>query len=261
MRLLPLLLALLLRAPSAGDERDSQPAPDTPEPGSREAIAAATTEPRFLSPWVADVPDHPRRCPRPPSTSATSWARPGELTRTDGDLRLLPRAGRGDAARAGSRSIGKSEEGREILLVFVGDEKACADLDRLRERHGRPGGSRGGPTRRRMERIVAAHQALLHAPRRPALDRDGQPRDAHGAGLPAGRLRGARSSAQIRDTARRADQPRGGAGRPRPRGGLVLPAPQGQDRLRQPAADLAARTGASTSSTTTTATASSASSP
>ena len=31
-------------------------APDTPEPGSVEAIAAATTDPRFLSPWVAYVP-------------------------------------------------------------------------------------------------------------------------------------------------------------------------------------------------------------
>src|SRR5262245_66004970 len=33
--------------------------PDTPEPGSVEAIAAATTEPRFLSPRVSYVPDHP----------------------------------------------------------------------------------------------------------------------------------------------------------------------------------------------------------
>jgi hypothetical protein len=29
-------------------------------------------------------------------------------------------------------TIGKSEEGREILLVFVGDEKSLADLDRIR---------------------------------------------------------------------------------------------------------------------------------
>ena len=31
-------------------------APDTPEPGSVEEIAKATTEARFLSPWVAYLP-------------------------------------------------------------------------------------------------------------------------------------------------------------------------------------------------------------
>ena len=35
------------------------PGPDTVEPGSIEAIAAATTDPRFLSPWVAYLPDAP----------------------------------------------------------------------------------------------------------------------------------------------------------------------------------------------------------
>src|SRR5262250_1474558 len=36
---------------------ESPYSPDQPEPGSVEAIAAATTEPRFLSPWVAYVPE------------------------------------------------------------------------------------------------------------------------------------------------------------------------------------------------------------
>ena len=31
--------------------------PDTPQPGSVEAIGAATTDPRFLSPWVSYLPD------------------------------------------------------------------------------------------------------------------------------------------------------------------------------------------------------------
>ena len=31
-------------------------APDTPEPGSVEAIAAATGDKRFLSPWVSSLP-------------------------------------------------------------------------------------------------------------------------------------------------------------------------------------------------------------
>jgi len=32
-------------------------APDTPQPGSVEAIASATTDPRFLSPWVSYLPE------------------------------------------------------------------------------------------------------------------------------------------------------------------------------------------------------------
>ena len=47
---LTLLLAL---SPSGKDDV----APDVAEPGSIEAIAAATTEARFLSPWVAYLPE------------------------------------------------------------------------------------------------------------------------------------------------------------------------------------------------------------
>ncbi len=36
-------------------------APDTPEPGSIEEIARATTETRFLSPWVAYLPHSDER--------------------------------------------------------------------------------------------------------------------------------------------------------------------------------------------------------
>ena len=50
-------LAVGLRPGLAGS--DERSAPDAPEPGSIEAIAAATTEPRFLSPWVASVPFSP----------------------------------------------------------------------------------------------------------------------------------------------------------------------------------------------------------
>lgn len=47
--LMPILLwPAALHAQAAG--------PDTPEPGSVEEIAQATTEPRFLSPWVSYLP-------------------------------------------------------------------------------------------------------------------------------------------------------------------------------------------------------------
>jgi hypothetical protein len=121
----PLAFVLLLAAGAAAD------GPDTPEPGSREAIAAATTEPRFLSPWVADVPDHPN-VPSPTDFLGHVAGAPGELTRTDkiyGYYRAL------DAAtdRVQVEVIGKSEEGRDILLVIVGDAESLRQLDRLRD--------------------------------------------------------------------------------------------------------------------------------
>jgi hypothetical protein len=103
---------------------------DTPEPGYREAIAAATTEPRFLSPWVADLPDHPT-IPSPKDYLGHIAGAPGELSRTTriyGYYRALAAA----SDRVRVDVIGKSEEGREILLVFVGDAASLRDLERFR---------------------------------------------------------------------------------------------------------------------------------
>ncbi len=107
-----------------------EPAADTPEPGTREAIAAATTEPRFLSPWVADLPQS-ASVPSPTKHLGHIVGAPGELTRTEkiyGYYRALAAA----TPRVKVETIGKSEEGREILLVFVGDEESLANLDRIR---------------------------------------------------------------------------------------------------------------------------------
>jgi hypothetical protein len=107
-----------------------EPAADTSEPGTREAIAAATTEPRFLSPWVADLPQS-GSVPSPTKHLGHIVGAPGELTRTEkvyGYYRALAAA----TPRVKVETIGKSEEGREILLVFVGDEKNLADLERIR---------------------------------------------------------------------------------------------------------------------------------
>ena len=116
---------LLLTAPVFAQE----PA-DTPEPGTRAAIAAATTEPRFLSPWVADLP-HSATVPSPTGYLGHIVGAPGELTRSAkiyGYYRALAAA----TPRVKVETIGRSEEGREILLVIVGDEKSLADLDRPR---------------------------------------------------------------------------------------------------------------------------------
>src|SRR5262245_4002496 len=130
---------------------------DRPEPGSREAIAAATTEPRFLSPWVADVPDS-ANVPSPTKFLGHIAGAPGELTRTDkifGYYRALAAA----SGRVKVELIGKSEEGRDILLVIVGDEATLKDLPRLREETA----ALADPRRTDeagMERIVASAKPL-----------------------------------------------------------------------------------------------------
>src|ERR1700756_3622868 len=49
-------LAFMLAALLPGVLEAQSPAPDAPEPGSMEEIARATTETRFLSPWVSYLP-------------------------------------------------------------------------------------------------------------------------------------------------------------------------------------------------------------
>ena len=153
---LPLALAL-----SVPDEVRAQPLVEKPEPGYREAVAAATTEPRFLSPWVADLPDHPT-VPSPKDHLGHIAGAPGELSRTTkiyGYYRALAAA----SDRVTVEVIGRSEEGRDILLVFVGDAASLRDL----ERHRSDAAALADPRRTDeagMERIVSAARPfyMLH---------------------------------------------------------------------------------------------------
>lgn len=106
-------------------------APDVPEPGARDAIAKATTEPRFLSPWVADVPDSPQ-VPSPSKFLGHIAGAPGELTRTE-KIYAYYRALAAATPRVRVETIGTTEEGREILLVFVGGETNIARLEDLQK--------------------------------------------------------------------------------------------------------------------------------
>jgi hypothetical protein len=119
------------RVAAASGVGDASVAPDTAEPGSIEAIAAATTDPRFLSPWVAYVPEH-ASVPSPSDYLGHIAGAPGELTSTAGIYGYF-RALAAASPRVQVEVIGHSEEGREILLVVVADEAAQADLDTLRE--------------------------------------------------------------------------------------------------------------------------------
>ncbi|MGA7992498.1 MAG: M14 family zinc carboxypeptidase [Thermoanaerobaculia bacterium] len=105
-------------------------AADVSEPGARDAIAAATTEPQFLSPWVADVPDSPT-IPTPTKFLGHIAGAPGELTRTK-KIYAYFRALAAATPRVKVETIGTTEEGREIILAIVGDEKNLARLGALR---------------------------------------------------------------------------------------------------------------------------------
>jgi len=105
--------------------------PDTPEPGSAEAIAAATTEPRFLSPWVSSVPAHPK-VPSPTKFLGHIAGAPGELTGV-AKIYAYYRALAAATPRVRVEVLGHTEEGRELLLVMVGDEKSLAESERLRQ--------------------------------------------------------------------------------------------------------------------------------
>jgi hypothetical protein len=122
-----LLLSMVAAGQTAGSGRYG---PDTPEPGSVEAIAGFTTAPKYLSPWVAYVPES-GTVPSPGDYLGHVAGAAGELSRTTdiyGYFRALDRA----SERVQVSVIGKTEEGRDILLVAVADEQGIADLERYK---------------------------------------------------------------------------------------------------------------------------------
>jgi hypothetical protein len=104
--------------------------PDVPEPGSVEAIAAATTDPHFVSPWVSYIPQS-STVPSPEKFLGRIMGAPGELVGTE---KAYAYAHALAAASTCVRvfTIGHSEEGREILMLAVADEAGIRDLDRLK---------------------------------------------------------------------------------------------------------------------------------
>jgi hypothetical protein len=104
--------------------------PDVPQSGSVEAIAAATTDPRFLSPWVSYLPES-KTVPSPLTYLGRIAGAPGELAGTEkayGYCRALAAA----SPRVKVFTIGRSEEGRDIILIAIADEAGIRDLDRLK---------------------------------------------------------------------------------------------------------------------------------
>ena len=108
----------------------AQIAPDTPEPGSVEEIAHATTEPRFLSPWVSYLPAS-ATVVSPRTFMHRIPGAPGELARS-AQVYAYARALAASSPRVRVFTIGHSEEGREIVLIAIADEQGIKDLERLK---------------------------------------------------------------------------------------------------------------------------------
>lgn len=126
-------LILVVLAPGAGFPAGlpaQSAAPDTAEPGSIEEIARATTEARFLSPWVAYLPAS-ATVVSPRSFLHRIPGAPGELVdsaQAYGYCRALAAS----SPRVRLFTIGRSEEGRDIVLLAIADEEGIRDLERLK---------------------------------------------------------------------------------------------------------------------------------
>ncbi len=124
------MLLALLQALVALSLAQSAVAPDVPEPGSVEAIAAATGDRRFLSPWVSYLPAS-SAVPSPVKFLGRIAGAPGELVGTEKAYAYC-RALAAASPRVRVFTIGHSEEGREILMLAIADEAGVRDLDRLK---------------------------------------------------------------------------------------------------------------------------------
>ena len=105
-------------------------APDAPEPGSSEAIAKFTTDAKFGNPWVAYVPASDT-VPSPTKFLGHVAGAAGELSHVaeiQGYFRELAKA----TPRVTVQVIGKSEEGRDIVLAAIADEQGIRDLEKYK---------------------------------------------------------------------------------------------------------------------------------
>jgi hypothetical protein len=127
-----LLLVLIIVLINAAHAQTSviDPAPDIAEKGSIAAIAEYTSEPRFLSPWVAYVPASDS-VPSPTTVLGHIIGAPGELTHSAKIVDYVRQVA-SSSSRVHVETIGESEEGREIVLVVIADENGIRDLDRLK---------------------------------------------------------------------------------------------------------------------------------
>ncbi len=125
------LVPALLAVPLTLVHAEVDVSPDRAEPGSIEQIRSYTTSPEYLPESVAYVPDSDR-VPSPTKALGHLAGAPNELSsvaQVHDYFRKLAAA----SGRVRIETIGKSEEGREILLAIVSSEANLAQLDHYRD--------------------------------------------------------------------------------------------------------------------------------
>jgi len=105
------------------------PAADTSEPGSIEAIAKATTDPHYNSPWVSYLPES-KTVPSPLKFYGRIMGAPGKFV--DSAKAYAYCKALAASPRVRVFNIRRSEEGRDILMLAIADEAGIRDLDRLK---------------------------------------------------------------------------------------------------------------------------------
>ncbi len=93
-------------------------------------IREATTDAHFLPPSVISIPDHPS-APSPLDHFGTIAGAPGVMHRS-GELYAYYRALAAASPRVRVETIGRTEEGREMILVVLADEETMARIEEIR---------------------------------------------------------------------------------------------------------------------------------
>ena len=117
-----LVFVLLLAATTAFAQNDPQ---------YTDAIRKNTTEPRFMTELVDHLPSSPT-VPTPLAFLGYIAGQEGKLTYVE-DVNRYMRALESASPRVKVFSVGKSEEGREMIVVAVANEETIAALDKYRD--------------------------------------------------------------------------------------------------------------------------------
>lgn len=134
-------------------------APDVAEPGSVDKIREYTTTPEFLPPTVAYVPDS-SSVPSPTDVLGHIAGAPNVLSKV---AQIHDYFRRLDAAspRINVSTIGRSEEGRDMLLAVISDEENLRDLDRYKDINRRLADPRQ-TSREEAERLARDGKVVYH---------------------------------------------------------------------------------------------------
>jgi len=182
--------ACLLLATAADAADETRPGRDPAQPVDEaytRKIRAYTTEPFFLSPLVDYLPASPD-VPTPQAVLGDIAGAPGKLPYA-ADVYRYMRLLESRSPRVKVRTIGKTEEGREMIAVAVASEPLLAAMDENRARLGKL----ADPRTIAMDDAEAddswpRRSRSTTSPGHPFAG-DGRAHRPHGAGLPPGRGR------------------------------------------------------------------------